>query len=290
MPLPFRLPKVATSISLASLGPGLTSSACPHLVSSVHHTRASGEFTVDVTISVSESPVGHSGNLLLDTLTPERLLSLNHQEADHRIGIVLIKPEETPRFVYFPHRGAVVSIVRSTEDGLMVEAGVIGSEGAFPVPTIIAEPAPTGSQALTQIDGRFSRVDAVVLRNLFNEDVALRDRLLSFTSLFLTQVTQNLVCNRLHAIEQRLAKWLLIVRDRIDTDDLHLTQDFLAHMLGIHRPGVSIAVTALEQNGLIRHRRNHIVIRDHDGLAAHSCECYGVVHSSLVAFRSTFAI
>jgi len=230
-----------------------------------------------------------SGNLLLETLTPEALRALHPREEPHSIAVVLIKPEETPEFVFFPHTGAVVSIVSSTEDGWMVESGVIGSEGMFYLQTAITTPAPAGSQAVVQIDGVFSRVDAGLVRGHFRDHPAFRDGLLAFTSLFIGQITQNLVCNRLHPIEQRLAKWLLIVRDRIGTDELHLTHDFLANMLGIHRPGVSIAVTALELDGVIEHARNRITITDHAGLLLRSCECYGVVHASLTTYRSAFA-
>lgn len=233
-------------------------------------------------------PATASDNLLLAALDPATLRALNVLAEDHPIRTVLIESGETPASVFFPHRNAVVSIVRATEDGSMVEAGVIGNEGAFSVHTVITAPAPVGSEAIVQIDGRFSRVDAAVLRDLFQVDQSFRDNLLSFTSVFLTQVTQNLVCNRLHAIEQRLAKWLLVVRDRIDTDHLHLTQDFIAHMLGIHRPGVSIALGALEADGLITHSRNLITIRGHDGLLARSCECFRVVHASLAGFRAAF--
>jgi CRP-like cAMP-binding protein len=156
----------------------------------------------------------------------------------------------------------------------------------FNVHTVIAAPASTGSDAIVQIDGRVSRVDAALLREQFQHEGAFRDLLLSYTSLFLHQVTQNLLCNRLHVIEQRLAKWLLIIRDRIDTDELHLTQDFLSHMLGVHRPGVSIAVNALEVDNVIGHSRNYIRIRDRAGLQARSCECYAPLHSGLESFRA----
>jgi CRP-like cAMP-binding protein len=216
------------------------------------------------------------GNLLLRTLPPKILQALAPADEDHKITDILIRPGDTPDSIFFPHFGAVVSIIRATESGAMVEAGVVGHEGMFNVHTVITKPAPTGSEAIVQIDGRISRVDAGTLREHFRSDEAFRDLLLSFTSLFLHQVTQNLLCNRLHAIEQRLAKWLLIIRDRIDTDELHLTQDFLSHMLGVHRPGVSIAVTALENDGVIAHSRNHIRIRDHAGLLVRSCECYSL--------------
>ncbi|MEA2342279.1 MAG: hypothetical protein QOF63_448 [Thermoanaerobaculia bacterium] len=230
------------------------------------------------------APETTSGNLLLRTLPPKILRALAPAEEEHRITDILMRPDKTPESIFFPHFGAVVSIIRSTESGAMVEAGVVGHEGMFNVHTVIADPAPTGSEAVVQIDGRISRVDAGVLRNHFRKGEAFRDLLLSFTSLFLHQVTQNLLCNRLHAIEQRLAKWLLITRDRIDTDELHLTQDFLSHMLGVHRPGVSIAVTALENDGVIGHSRNYIRIRDHAGLIARSCECYAPLHAGLERF------
>ncbi|HEV7485264.1 MAG TPA: Crp/Fnr family transcriptional regulator [Thermoanaerobaculia bacterium] len=231
-------------------------------------------------------PTKH-GNLLLTTLSPEILSALDPREEDHKITDILIRPGDTPDSIFFPHFGAVVSIIRATESGAMVEAGVVGHEGMFNVHTVITEPAPTGSEAIVQIDGRVSRVDAGILRKQFRNDEAFRDLLLSFTSLFLHQVTQNLLCNRLHAIEQRLAKWLLIIRDRIDTDELHLTQDFLSHMLGVHRPGVSIAVTALENDALIGHSRNYIRIRDHAGLVSRSCECYAPLHAGLERFVAT---
>jgi CRP-like cAMP-binding protein len=228
-----------------------------------------------------------SGNLLLNSVSPKVLRMLAPREADHRITDVLLLPEETPDSIFFPHFGAVVSIIRATKSGAMVEAGVVGHEGMFNVHTVIAKPAATGSQAIVQIDGRISRIDAELLRDHFRDDEAFRDLLLSFTSLFLHQVTQNLLCNRLHAIEQRLAKWLLIIRDRIDRDELHLTQNFLSHMLGVQRPGVSIAVTALEADGVIGHSRNFIRIRDHKGLLARSCECSASLRTDLETFVSS---
>jgi CRP-like cAMP-binding protein len=229
------------------------------------------------------------GNILLNALSPDALSALDVHDENHPISTVLIPLDETPRFVFFPYSGAVVSIVRSTENGSMVEAGVIGGEGLFYVQTAITTPAPTGAEAIVQIEGRFARVEHARLSAQFRDNHRFRESMLAFTSVFLEQITQNLVCNRLHPIEQRLAKWLLVVRDRIDTDELHLTQDFLSHMLGIHRPGVSIAVAALEVDGLIRHSRSSIRLRDHEGLLERSCECYGVIHSRLLKFVSELA-
>ncbi|MCU1347946.1 MAG: cAMP-binding protein [Acidobacteria bacterium] len=210
-------------------------------------------------------------------------------EEQHPLRKVLIGAEETPRFVYFPHSGAVASIVRTTASGLMVEAGVVGAEGMFNIQTVLAPPAPTRSDTIVQNEGRFSRMEAGTLRELFNAVIPFREAILAYTSLLLDQVTQNLVCNRLHPIEQRLAKWLLVMRDRVHSDDLHLTQEFLSYMLGVHRPGVSIAVNTLEADGLIRHRRNWIELRDLEGVAARSCECYRPLHERLLLFTAQFA-
>jgi CRP-like cAMP-binding protein len=228
-------------------------------------------------------------NLLLHSLPPQTLHALGAETINGRNGAVLFGPEETPEFVFFPLGSAVVSIVRSTEDGSMVESGVIGSEGMFSIHTVITDPAPTGSEAIVQIEGAFARVPAQRVRERFLADAALRQAVLAFTSMFLTQVTQNLVCNRLHEIERRLAKWLLVVRDRTAFDDLHLTHEFLSHMLGVHRPGVTIAISALETDELIAHTRSRIMIRSREALADRSCECYGVLHDSLGQLRATFA-
>ena len=224
-------------------------------------------------------------NLLLDSISPAALRGLKVGEQQHGIKTVLIRPDETPSSLFFPSHGALVSVVRSTKEGAMVESGVIGGEGLFSVQTAITIPAPTGSEALVQTEGAFFTVEVELFKALFRKNAAFRDRVLAFTSSLLTQVTQNLVCIRLHHIEERLAKWLVVVQERVSSDDLHLTQDFLSHMLGIHRPGVSIAVAALERDGLIAHARARITIRDRKSLEARSCECFKAIHSDLVKLR-----
>jgi CRP-like cAMP-binding protein len=225
-------------------------------------------------------------SLLLDTLPPEVRASLHIREEQHRLSDVLIKADERSDSVFFPHSGALVSIIRSTESGSMVEVGVIGGEGIFNVHTLLAPSPPTGSEALVQGEGRFSRVKATIVKDVFRGNEPFRELVLEFTSIFLDQVTQNAVCNRLHPIEQRLAKWILIVRERVGNEDLQLTHDFLAHMLGVHRPGVSIAVNALAQDGVIDSKRNHIIVRDVEGLKARACECHAPINARLAAFSA----
>jgi CRP-like cAMP-binding protein len=227
------------------------------------------------------------GNLLLANVSSQTLSRLGVEEEHHKTKDVLIAPGETPSFMFFPHGTAVCSIVRTTAAGQMVEAGVVGSEGLLNLHTILAAPAPTGSTAVIQHDGVFSRIEATKVRQLFDEHRAFRDAVLGYASLFLDQVTQNLLCNRLHPIEQRLAKWLLMMRDRVKSDELHLTQEFLAYMLGVHRPGVSIAVSALQREGLIGHRRNRIELLDAKSVVQRSCECYPPLNEKLADFRAS---
>jgi CRP-like cAMP-binding protein len=226
------------------------------------------------------------GNLILSSFGADLLDSMQPEIVTHSISDVLIDPDEVPEFVFFPHRGGVVSIVRATEDGTMVEAGVVGSEAVFNLHSILGDALPTGSSAIVQNEGTFTRVALSRIRPLFLNDPEVRDSVLAFASFFLEQLTQNLVCNRLHAIEQRLSKWLLAVRDRVGDDELHLTHEFLSHMLGIHRPGVSIAVAALEMDGLLLHGRNRIVIRDRPGMLKRSCECYEATREKQRLFES----
>ena len=225
-------------------------------------------------------------SLLLDTLPPDLRASLHIREEEHRLSDVLIKADERSDSVFFPHSGALVSIIRATESGSMVEVGVIGGEGIFNVHTLLTPTPPTGCEALVQGEGRFSRGKAASVKELFRGNEPFRELVLEYTSIFLDQVTQNALCNRLHPIEQRLAKWTLIVRERVGSDDLHLTHDFLSHMLGVHRPGVSIAVNALAQDKVIDTKRNHIIVRDVEGLKARACECHVSINDRLGAFTA----
>lgn len=229
-------------------------------------------------------------NLLLRTLPSDVRRQLASEAEHHALRTILIHAEETPKHVFFPHAGSVVSIVRSTVSGQMVEAGIVGREGVFSVHSLLAPSVPTGSQAIVQSAGSFSRLDVSRLSELSETHAAFREATLMYASVFLDQVTQNLVCNRLHAIEQRLAKWLLMMNDRILSGELTLTQEFLGYMLGAHRPAVSVAVSALEADGLVRHRRNVLEIVDAEGVVGRACECYRPLHRKLGEFASSVTV
>jgi CRP-like cAMP-binding protein len=185
--------------------------------------------------------------------------------------------------VFFPHRGTVISMTRGTPDGAIVEVSVAGTEGLAGIQAVLAPNRPR-VDGVVQIEGSVSRVAINRLREAL-DDRATLDLVLAYTSVYVDLVTQNVVCNRLHNIEQRLAKWLLIMRDRADTDRLGLTHEFLAQMLGVRRSGVSIAVATLTLEGMIENTRSQILLRNVVGLEGRSCECYPIVARALAAYE-----
>ena len=219
-------------------------------------------------------------NRLLSAFPADILRSLEATDRQHVSHDVLITSEEHPEWAYFPHQGTVISLTRTTDNGTTVEVGIVGWEGFVSVQTLLT-PSATGSNAVIQVPGATSRVRFDKVRDALNKSVRVRELLLASCGAFLAQVSQHAVCNRLHSVEQRLAKWLLGVRDRIDTDQIKLTHDFLAHMLGVRRSGVTVAIGALALDGSIAQGRSNITIRDREGLEARACECYGVMRDAI---------
>lgn len=192
------------------------------------------------------------------------------------LGEILYMPEQRIEYVYFVTSG-VVSLLAALEDGTTVEAGVIGCEGMVGIPVILGADA-TPNQALVQSDGNALRMSTSDLRTEFQKSAQLRDLLLRFTNALFTQVAQTAACNRLHSVEERLARWLLLTHDRVQ-DEFILTQEFLSRMLGVRRAGVSVAANTLRQAGLIEYRRGNVNVLDRKGLERASCECYQIVRN-----------
>jgi CRP-like cAMP-binding protein len=227
---------------------------------------------------MTREAINYKSNLILSALPTqayERLAS--HLEyADLPLGKVLYDPEEPIRHAYFPLRGAV-SIVTVLRDGGSVEAGVIGNEGMVGFPIVLGTRVEFNRRAQVQLAGSGLKLKAGALQEEFRKGEQLRDLLLSYLHAFITQISQTAACNRMHRLEERLARWLLACQDRLSSDELELTQEFIAEMLGVRRAGVSVAATQLEERGLIGHKRGRIQIIDRPGLEATSCECYGIV-------------
>jgi CRP-like cAMP-binding protein len=177
-------------------------------------------------------------------------------------------------FVYFPNRG-LISLVVVMKDGKTAEAGIVGHEGftgALAVVGLNRSPL----QAVVQITGDGFRIDVENLQNTLESAPQLLQRLSRYVAIRGMQVAQTAACNRLHGIEQRLARWLLMAQDRVDVESLAITHDFLATMLGTDRPSVSSAAGILQGRKLIQYNRGAVKIVNRKKLEKSACECYGV--------------
>jgi len=210
----------------------------------------------------------------LPTEEYERLLP-DLEPVELFLGQYLYRAEDTIRHVYFPS-DAVVSIVATTTEGQSVEIGVIGREGMVGMEILMGSDS-TLNDHLVQDASSALRISTAAIREEFKRGGVLHDSLLHFTRLLMTQIGQTALCNRLHTIEERLSRWLLLCRDRAGTNELQLTQEFLATMLGTNRASVTIAAIALQSAGYIKYSRGHITIIDGKGLEDFTCECYKIV-------------
>jgi CRP-like cAMP-binding protein len=205
----------------------------------------------------------------LDRLTP------HFREIAPSLGSVLLEQDTRCEFGYFPLRGGVVSMTRQVESGEMIEVGVIGFEGFAGISTLL-DPRRQLDRGLIQGEGSFLEIPIAFLRAEIGRDPELREILFRYTAAFLMQVAQTALCNRLHAVPQRFARWILMMIDRVG-DDVRITQEFLAHMLGVRTAGVNEAIRDAVAAGLIDHGRQRVTVRDRKGLEAQACECYAVV-------------
>lgn len=209
-------------------------------------------------------------------------LSARERDAAHRrstlfvleLGTLLQRAGMRSEHAFFPIAGAI-SLVRELH-GTSVEVGVVGSEGVVGL-DIITGATTQLNNAIVQGAGSAWRMPAEYLAERFERHRALRIELLRFTDAFITQISQTAACNRVHPIEARLGRWLLMMDDRVAAPQIRLTQEFLGQMLGARTASVNEAVQKLEALGVIAHRRQQITIRDRAGLERASCECYEVV-------------
>lgn len=216
-------------------------------------------------------------NRLLAGLPSEELIALHpHMEqVSLSHGQTIVKPDEPIPFVYFP-LNSLLSLVTVMEDGSTVEAGSIGREGMAGLP-ILLDAGTTPMQTLTQIPGQAIRVKAEIIKEAFDRGGALQKLFYRYIHTTIVVASQSAACNRRHHVEARLCRWLLMSSDGVGSEELPLTQDFLATMLGIRRAGVSEAASKLQSNGLIRYSRGYIQIVDRKSLETFACECHGMV-------------
>ncbi len=216
-------------------------------------------------------------NRLLAALPePEYQALMPHLEAvEMPLGLAVYESGGAQGYVYFPV-DSVVSLLYVLEDGASTEIAVTGNEGVVGISLFMGGET-TPSRAVVQSGGHGYRVRAAVLKRQFESGGEVQHLLLRFTQALITQMTQTAVCNRHHALVQQLCRWLLLMLDRLPSEQLLMTQELIANMLGVRREGVTEAAGKLQAEGLIEYHRGHITVLDRPGLEARVCECYGVV-------------
>ncbi len=229
--------------------------------------------------SVSLDPrVPPTSNLLLAALPDDVLARLtpNLELMDLPLGKVIYESGVEMKHVYFPTSGCIVSMLYVMADGASAEIAVVGEEGVVGIALFMGGDT-TPSRALVQSAGEGFRLEAKALQAEFGRHSDLQILLLRFTQALITQMSQTAVCNRHHSLEQQLCRWLLLSQDRLPTNQLTMTQELIANMLGVRREGVTQAAGRLQAAGLIRYNRGRITIVDRLGLEGLVCECYAVV-------------
>lgn len=191
------------------------------------------------------------------------------------LGKVLYESGDALRHVYFP-TDAIVSLLYVMEDGASAEISVVGNEGLIGVAVFMGGES-TPSRAIVQSAGHAYRLPGQKLKDEFNRHGEMLQLMLRYTLALITQMAQTAVCNRHHSIDQQLCRWLLLSLDRLPSNQLSMTQELIANMLGVRREGVTEAAGKLQKLGVIKYSRGHITVLDRPQLEALCCECYAVV-------------
>ena len=200
------------------------------------------------------------------------------------LGQMLYEPGEQLQHAYFPV-SAIISLHYVTESGASAESAGVGNEGMLGVSLFMGGDT-TPSSAVVQTAGYAYRLERRLLKQEFARGGPLQRLLLRYTQALMTQMSQTAVCNRHHSVEQQLCRWLLLTLDRLPGNELVMTQELVAGMLGVRREGITEVAGRLQAASIIRYRRGHISVLDRGGLEAHACECYGVVRKELTRLLS----
>ncbi len=225
------------------------------------------------------------GNRLLAALRDDerQRLAAHLELVELTLRQLLYEPGKPIEHVYFPI-DAVLSVLAVMDDDQAVEVATVGNEGMVGIPVFLGVSVSPGL-SFCQLPGRALRMPAGAFQELANGAGAFQQVLQRYTYAFFTQLSQGSACNRLHHMDQRLARWLLLTHDRVGRDQFLLTQEFMAQMLGVRRATVTEAAGRLQQAGLITYSRGILTIADRKGLEAASCECYRIIsdeHARLI--------
>lgn len=234
-------------------------------------------------MAVAATPHRHTGNQILDALSPDDLGEL--LPLLHPVPLVLrdtlVERGHPLERAYFPTAG-LISLVSVMEDGATVETAAVGREGVLGIPAML-DPARTMTfDAITQLPGHSLVMGADEFLRRTRAEGRFRDLIEAYTHGVFVMVSQNAACNRLHSMSERASRWMLTARDRVDGDVFPLTHEFLAQMLGVRRASVSEAAEEAQGSGVIRYHRGIVTIIDRPGLEKLACECYGISRDAFV--------
>jgi CRP-like cAMP-binding protein len=219
----------------------------------------------------------HHANRLLGAFAPDDFARLapHLSIVDLSFGSVIYESGEKIEYAYFPH-DSLISLVAILEQGGAVEMAVFGREGVIGFASSLVTRESFG-RYVVQMAGRASRIGIKHLQDAMNASSSVRDLLFRYVQALLSQTFQAVACNAAHSVETRCCKWLLTTHDRVGRRELSLTHEFLAEMLGVQRPTVSVTLRGLQEAGLIAQRRGTIVVTDRPGLERNACECYSII-------------
>jgi CRP-like cAMP-binding protein len=217
-------------------------------------------------------------NLLLAALPSEvrKRLEPRWHIVDLKRGDILHSPGQEIKSVHFP-LGCLISVTVTMGDGRTSEAGIVGSREMVGLNAFMGGSETNQTEYVCQSPGNSVRIAAEPFLHEFNSEKRVRDVMLRFTQAYIAQLSQNVACNRLHSMEQRLARWMLECRDRLKTDDISMTHEFIAQMLGVRRAGITETAATLQQQKLVEVGRKSLRILEPVGLKAVSCECFSLI-------------
>ena len=230
---------------------------------------------------------GHNGdNLLLSGLQPESYARLEPKLASVVLkqGEVLYRAEDPQEWIYFPAKGTLISLLAVSDDGTSVEIAITGREGMLGIAGILGA-RHSNHESLVQNAGEALRSRVEEVRELMERDAAFRELILRYIHLVFAHVAQTALCNRLHSVEERLARWMLSTEDRVESPEFYMTHELLAKMLGTRRTSVSLTAAMLQKAGTLRYSRGHMTILNRKALENTACGCYEVMRAEMQALH-----
>ncbi len=232
-----------------------------------------GSWIATTTLFLPERPT----NLILAAIAPDEYESVSSVLTSHplRMRETLQEAGDPQDFVYFPTSG-IVSVLTVLENGMMIEFATVGREGTTGVPLFLGM-GDSNMALISQVPGTTARMTAIDFREQLAESRSFTDVVRSYSGIMLALVAQSAACNRAHHVDQRCARWLLMTHDQSASDHFPITHEFLAQMLGVSRPSVTLSAAALQNAGYISYQRGKMTILDRLGLERASCECYTVI-------------